>query len=86
MDARKKSRGGKYTGPVIVTILVTAFAAGFIALLLWAAGTDSPPGPVRLLLGVYILAGLAVIVGVLCCLRQRIQEIKGGEEDEASQY
>ena len=29
---------------------------------------------------------LAMIVGVFLALRQRLQEIEGGEEDEAKQY
>jgi hypothetical protein len=29
---------------------------------------------------------IAIIVGILLALRQRIKEIEGGEEDAASQY
>ena len=35
---------------------------------------------------VYGLGIVAVIVGVLLALRQRLKEIKGGEEDEAKKY
>ena len=35
---------------------------------------------------VYGLGIVAVIVGVLMALRQRLKEIKGGEEDEAKKY
>ena len=35
---------------------------------------------------VYGLVIVAVIVGVLVALRQRLKEIKGGEEDEAKKY
>ena len=41
---------------------------------------------VVLLLGIYSLWILAVIIGILLALRQRIKEIEGGEEDVASQY
>ena len=34
----------------------------------------------------YAFAGGAVIVGVLAALAQRLREIDGGEEDEASKY
>lgn len=35
---------------------------------------------------VYGLGIVAVIVGVLLALRQRLKELKGGEEDEAKKY
>ena len=37
-------------------------------------------------LGLYALVVLAMIVGVLAALRQRLRELKGGEEDEAKKY
>ena len=38
--------------------------------------------------GVYLdgTLGGAAMVGILIALRQRLQEIKGGEENDASQY
>ena len=35
---------------------------------------------------VYGLVIVAIIVGVLAALHQRLKEIKGGEEDEAKKY
>ena len=35
---------------------------------------------------VYALAVLAMILGVIAALRQRLRELKGGEEDEAKKY
>lgn len=84
MKLQKKGHG--YTAPVLVTILAVAFAAGFMALLVWAVAQSMPPLPVLLYLGIYILAGAGVIGGVLYCLRQRIHEIQKGEEDEARKY
>lgn len=86
MDPQKKDVRKKYIAPVIVTILVVAFMAGLIAFVGWALSTDMPPKPVLLYLCVYLLFGLGVIGGVIYALRQRIQEIQGGEEDEARKY
>lgn len=35
---------------------------------------------------VYALVVLAMILGVIAALRQRLRELKGGEEDEAKKY
>ena len=43
-------------------------------------------GPVALFLLGYLLLGGAVLVGVLKALRERLREIDGGEEEDASQY
>jgi DNA-binding transcriptional MerR regulator len=86
MDAQKKDVRKKYIAPVIVTVLVVAFVAGLIALVAWALTTDLPPKPVIMYLCLYLLAALGVVFGVIWCLRQRIKEIQGGEEDEARKY
>ena len=39
-----------------------------------------------LFLLIYGVLGGAVVIGVLLALRQRLKEIKGGEEDDAAQY
>ena len=39
-----------------------------------------------LFLLIYGVLGGAVVVGVVLALRQRLREIEGGEEDDASQY
>ena len=38
------------------------------------------------MIALYVLAGVAVIIGVLAALIQRRREIRGGEEDEARKY
>ena len=35
---------------------------------------------------VYALVVLAMILGVIAALRQRLRELKGGEEEEAKKY
>ena len=58
-------------------------------------GHDDPQGHHRrdgecfaaiLFLLIYGVLGGAVVIGVLLALRQRLKEIKGGEEDDAAQY
>ena len=39
-----------------------------------------------LFLLIYGVMGGAVLIGVVLALRQRLQEIEGGEEDDAAQY
>ena len=39
-----------------------------------------------IMMGIYLLVGLAIAGGVCYSLYQRWQEVKGGEEDEAKKY
>ena len=43
-------------------------------------------GAAAVALGLYALALLAVIAGVIAALRQRLREIDGGEEEDAKKY
>ena len=86
VDVEKKDVRKKYVAPVITTILVVILVAGLVALVAWLLASDLPPTPVVLYLCLYLLAALGVIFGVIWCLRQRIREIQGGEEDEARKY
>ena len=84
---RTTDRRKKKIAPVVVAVLVILYVLPLCAFVLMAAG---PAGreDVRLLLPLlsYALLGGAVIVGILKALHQRLEEIDGGEEDEASQY
>ncbi|MCI9121983.1 MAG: hypothetical protein HFG00_10750 [Oscillibacter sp.] len=84
---RKTTKTRKKAAPIVVTVLVVLYLAPLAALafaLLPSAGQESPL-PVLFLLG-YLLLGGAVLVGVLKALRERLREIDGGEEEDASQY
>ena len=67
---------------VIVGLLGLFLAAILFPLIGQAVGEAVAMG----FLLVYGLGIVAVIVGVLVALRQRLKEIKGGEEDEAKKY
>lgn len=71
------------TGPIIATILIILFMCGIIGLLIWAFRVDPIPLP---LLIFFIMFPVMVIIGVLLALKDRMKQIRGGEEDAASKY
>ena len=80
MSGKGKKKLGAWLSALITASLMGAYAL-FVALVLWIE-------PDMFLTGVwlFLLALLAVIVGVLVALWQRLNEIDGGEEDEAAKY
>ena len=57
------------------------------ALLLWVRARFFPQdGAVRLILLILAVIDAALIIPIFIVRYQRIKEITGGEEDEASQY
>ena len=78
----------KKIAPVVVAAAVVLYVGPLVAMMAYAAGLLGAEGgwgilPILLL---YAFAGGAVIVGVLYAAAQRLREIDGGEEDEASKY
>lgn len=65
------------------TVLVTLDLA---VAMVWSFWADSDALPAVGVVVLYVVVSAAVIVGVLAALRQRLREIKGGEEDEARKY
>ena len=83
-----ENRNRKKIAPVIVAVLVVAYVGPMVGMVAYAAGllgTSGGWGVLPFLL-LYAAAGGAVIVGVLAAMAQRLHEIDGGEEDEASKY
>ena len=83
---RKTTR--KKIPPIIVTVLVIAYIAPIMLMVLYMAGLLDSGENVRLMFPFlcWLIVGGAVIVGVLKALRERLREIDGGEEEDASQY
>ena len=80
-------RKGRKTAPVVCAVVVIAFLGVLLgAILLPLLGVGSGDGAAAVILLLYALVILAVIVGVVVALRQRLREIDGGEEDEARKY
>ena len=78
----------KKIAPIIITVAVVLYIGPLVLALLadmgglFEEGVFSP----LIFLTAYLLLGGAVIVGVIRALLQRLDEIDGGEEVEASRY
>ena len=83
MATEKKNRQKKRFGSFVSAVIVIAFMAAWMALLIWIKIQDAMPNVIfYIMISVYILA----IIGIIIALVQRLSEINGGEEDEASKY
>ena len=74
MDNKKK----KMVAPIIITILFVLYLVIYFAVII-----NTVSGIMKILLGVVPLALAAIMIYV--CI-QRINEIKGGDEDDLSKY
>lgn len=74
--------------PVIITILVILYILPPVCVIIYAAGIAASEDFTAFLpfLLLYAVIGGAVIIGIIHALSQRLREIDGGEEDEASKY
>lgn len=72
-----------------VAALVVVVILGLVLLSLLSALEETAVFGIHLataFLVVYALVILAMILGVVAALRQRLRELKGGEEEEAKKY
>ena len=77
----------KKIAPIVITVGVVLYMIPFVVLALMAlAGVGKESFAAVPFLLLYLLLGGAVIFGVLRALLQRLDEIDGGEEEEASRY
>ncbi len=83
MNRQTGDRRARYWGAILSAVAMALLMAGMIALLVWCAVID--PIPLALLL-VFEAIPSAIIVGIALALRQRLQELKGDELDDACQY
>ena len=81
-DTTKKKRGAVVSAAVIVGLVGIILAAVLVPLIREVYGEGIAVG----FLVIYGLALVAVIVGVLAALGQRLKEIEGGEEEDAKKY
>lgn len=78
---------GKGRLAVVVTAVGTvASALLFFGSLLWVMLEEEPVPAVVGIMVVYAVLGVAIIVGVLRAMVQRLKEIEGGEEEDARKY
>lgn len=74
-----KNHRRKMVAPIIITVLVILYFIAYFGLLIYLVENTV----LKLLLG--IIPALLAAVMIYVCI-QRIKEIKGGEEDDLSQY
>ncbi len=82
---RRKKRIGSIAAALFVLFYILPLVVGSV----FAAVEflrDGEAFAVVLFLLIYGVMGGAVLIGVVLALRQRLQEIEGGEEDDAAQY
>lgn len=85
-NGTEKKRKGLAAG---IAALVMVIFFGLILLGLLSALGETAVFGVPLataFLAIYALVVLAMILGVIAALRQRLRELRGGEEDEARKY
>ena len=81
----QKSTKGR--GPVIAAALGTVVVALlFFGSLLWVMLEEEPIPAVIGIMVVYAVLGIAIVVGVLRAMVQRLREIEWGEEEDAKKY
>lgn len=82
----------KKIAPIVIATAVVLYVGPLVLMLLASMGSlFGEDGLVSALftlafLMAYLLLGGAVVIGVLKALVQRLHEIDGGEEEEASRY
>ena len=82
-----RSKEDKKRGAVISAVIIITMLAVFVGCILFPLVSEM--GGVFfavMLLMLYIAGILAVIFGVIAALKQRLEEIEGGEEEEAKKY
>jgi len=83
MNIQKQDTARKKHGASVSAAVMVALMLFYVGVIVYAAIGD--PIPLGILLCLIIIP-LVVVVGVLLALRERLKEIEGGEEDEASKY
>lgn len=83
MDIEKRDTQKRKKGPMIAAAIMTLLMLLVMGLVLW--GNTQDPLPIGILL-IILAIPCVVVVGVVLALKQRLKEIEGGEEDEASKY
>ncbi len=77
----------KKIAPIIITAVAVLLLAGMLlSILLPMVSFSWGEGVVMAFLAVYALIVLAFIGGIIAALRQRLREIRSGEEEDAKQY
>lgn len=84
MPGNTKRRGR--LAVVVTAVGTVTVALLFFGSLLWVMLEEEPIPAVVGIMVVYAVLGVAIIVGVLRAMVQRLKEIQGGEEEDARKY
>jgi len=83
-DATKRN---KKRSPIISAVIIIVLLGIFLAVMVVPLLGDAEEALLVIgIIGFYGLIIVAVIIGVIFALRQRLKEIEGGEEEDAKQY
>ena len=69
----------KMAAPIVITVLFVLYLIAYVVLVILAAGWS----PAMLLLTIPLVA---LGIGMVVVLKERIREIKSGEEDDLEKY
>lgn len=69
----------KMAAPIVITVLFVLYLMAYVVLVILAAGWS----PAMLLLTIPLVA---LGIGMVVVLKERIKEIKSGEEDDLEKY
>ena len=83
MDIEKSDVKKTRTGAIIAAAVFIVFMLGMVLVMAW--GQKSEPIPTGLFIFMEAIP-IAIIIGTVIALVQRLREIKGGELDEARKY
>ena len=84
MDVNKTDIKKSKRGPIIAAGVSIIFFIAMIIVICWTALSD-PETPMGFI-AIVILLFIAMIVGTIVALKQRLKEIEGGEINEARKY
>lgn len=83
MQGNTEKKKGAVIAAIVIIAIVLIFVGGLAMLLLGLGEEDRFADGIAWL---YIAGGGAVVIGVLIALKQRLGELRRGEEEEAKKY
>ena len=75
----KREHRKKMAAPIVITVLFVLYLMAYVVMVILAAGWS----PAMLLLTIPLVA---LGIGMVVVLKERIKEIKSGEEDDLEKY
>ena len=83
---QKSTRSSGRTAAIVAALGTTVVVLLFFGSVLWAMLEEGPIPAVVGIMIVYAVLAVAIVVGVLRAMVQRLREIEGGEEEDARKY